>query len=212
MAIFSTVSLAPYLLERSGRLPGPKLAGTWGPWWFAVSLILMILTHDAYFYWSHRLIHDPRLFRRVHKRHHLSRNPSPFSAYSFDLGEAALMGLFVQLWVVLVPTPWPAVGLFVVHQLIRNTIGHCGYELMPAGRDGRPLFDWITTTTHHDLHHSEPGWNYGLYFTWWDRWMGTENPEYHARFVRVARGGAALELCSDPAAADRFARFGSLPP
>jgi sterol desaturase/sphingolipid hydroxylase (fatty acid hydroxylase superfamily) len=23
-----------------------------------------------------------------------------------------------------------------------------------------------------------PLFNYGLYFTWWDRWCGTEDPEY----------------------------------
>lgn len=198
VAIFSTISLAPYLLDRAGWLKGPKLANDWGPWWWVVSLLLMILAHDAYFYWTHRLIHDPRLFRRFHRRHHLSRNPSPFSAYSFDPGEALIMGLFVQLWVVIVPTAWSVVGIFVLHQLVRNTIGHCGYELMPADANGRPLFDWITATTHHDLHHAEPGWNYGLYFTWWDRWMGTEHPDYHARFARVfQRGeGAAADIAS----------------
>jgi sterol desaturase/sphingolipid hydroxylase (fatty acid hydroxylase superfamily) len=185
VAIFSTISLVPYLLDRGGWLRGPRIAVEWGPWWWAISLLLMILAHDAYFYWSHRLIHDPRLFRSFHRTHHLSRNPSPFSAYSFDPGEAFLMGLFVQLWVILIPTQWSVVGFFVLHQLVRNTIGHCGYELMPADRHGRPLFDWLTATTHHDLHHAEPGWNYGLYFTWWDRWMGTEHPEYLARFAQV---------------------------
>ncbi len=57
----------------------------------------------------------------------------------------------------LVPTPWPAVGLFVLHQIVRNTLGHSGYEIMPARADGRPLFDWLTTTTHHDLHHTQAG-------------------------------------------------------
>jgi sterol desaturase/sphingolipid hydroxylase (fatty acid hydroxylase superfamily) len=57
---------------------------------------------------------------------------------------------------------------------------------MPARRDGKPLFDWITTPTHHDIHHAEAGWNYGLYFTWWDRLMGTEHPGYHARFAAAA--------------------------
>lgn len=120
--------------------------------------------------------------------------PSPFSAYSFDLGEAAVMAIFVPLWVIAVPTPWPALGLFMLHQLARNTIGHSGYELMPATAAGRPMFDWITSTTHHDLHH-ERGMNYGLYFTWWDRWMGAEHPEYHARFaaaVRKRRVGALV--------------------
>jgi sterol desaturase/sphingolipid hydroxylase (fatty acid hydroxylase superfamily) len=192
IAIFSTISLIPILLERAGWLPGPALAETWGPIWFWTSLVLMIVGHDAYFYWAHRLMHDPRLFRRFHRRHHLSHNPSPFTAYSFDLAEAAIMATFVPLWVLIVPTPWPAVGLFVVHQIARNTLGHSGYEVMPARKDGRPLFDWLTTTTHHDLHHAQAGWNYGLYFTWWDRWMGTEHPQYYARFAKAV--GRELRL------------------
>jgi sterol desaturase/sphingolipid hydroxylase (fatty acid hydroxylase superfamily) len=183
VAIFSTIALIPFVLERLGWLHGHEIATSWGPVWFWISLALMIVAHDAYFYWVHRAIHDPRLFRRFHRRHHKSFNPSPFTAYSFDLGEAALMGVFVPIWVILVPTPWPAVGLFVLHQIVRNTLGHSGYEIMPARRDGKPMLDWLTTTTHHDLHHSQAHWNYGLYFTWWDRWMGTEHPDYHAHYA-----------------------------
>lgn len=185
VAIFSTLALIPFVFERLGWLTGPAVGASWGPLWFWLSFTLMVVAHDAYFYWVHHMIHDPRLFRRFHRRHHLSNNPSPFTAYSFDIGEAALNGLFVPIWVFLVPTPWAAVGLFVVHQIARNTLGHSGYELFPARRDGRPLFDFLTTTTHHDLHHAQAGYNYGLYFTWWDRWMKTEHPHYHARFAKA---------------------------
>jgi hypothetical protein len=78
-------------------------------------------------------------------RHHRSNSPSPFTAYSFDLGEAAINALFVPLWMLLVPTQWPVAGLFMLHQIVRNTLGHSGYELFPATRDGRPLLPWLTT-------------------------------------------------------------------
>lgn len=191
VAIFSTIGLSTFLMERAGLLPGPALAKTWGPLWFWASLALMIVAHDAFFYWAHRAMHHPRLFRIFHRRHHRSMNPSPFTAYSFDLGEAAVMAAFVPLWMLLVPTQWPVVGLFMLHQIVRNTLGHSGYELMPATKDGRPLFDFLTTTVHHDLHHAQAGWNYGLYFTFWDRLMGTEHPEYHARFAAVVRRAPA---------------------
>jgi sterol desaturase/sphingolipid hydroxylase (fatty acid hydroxylase superfamily) len=186
VAVFSSVGLIPFVLERVGWLHSHQAAMALGPVWFWACLALMIVAHDAYFYWAHRIIHDPRLFRRFHRRHHLSHNPSPFTAYSFDIGEAAVMAAFVPVWVILIPTPWPVVGLFVLHQIVRNTMGHSGYELFPAGRNGRPMFDWMTTVTHHDIHHAEARWNYGLYFTWWDRWMGTEHPQYHARFAQCA--------------------------
>lgn len=200
-AVFATISLGPAIALKAGWINGDHLARSWGPAWFWISLVVMILAHDAYFYWVHRLAHHRGLFRRVHRRHHLSHNPSPFTAYSFDLAEAALMGSFVPLWVLLVPTQWVVVDLFVLHQIIRNTLLHSGIEVMPARADGRPLFDWMTSTTHHDLHHGQMRWNFGLYFTWWDRWMGTEHPHYHARFAAAVRHPTAIVTATDASAA-----------
>jgi sterol desaturase/sphingolipid hydroxylase (fatty acid hydroxylase superfamily) len=191
VAVFSTVALVTFMAERAGLLTGPARAAAWGPVYFWAILAAMIVAHEAYFYWAHRTMHHPSLFHAFHRRHHKSHNPSPFTAYSFDLGEAAVMAAFVPAWVLLVPTPWGVVGLLMLHQIVRNTLGHSGYELMPANRDGRPLFDWLTTTTHHDLHHARAGYNYGLHFTWWDRWMGTEHPSYHAHFAAVVDKGRA---------------------
>ncbi|ALL13330.1 sterol desaturase family protein [Caulobacter henricii] len=201
--IFSTVGLLSFSLFRAGWMPGPHIARDLGPVWFWISLVLMIVAHDAWFYWTHRLIHDRRLFRTFHRRHHRSNNPSPFTAYSFDLGEAVIAALFVPVWMMIVPTQWPVVGLYVLHQIARNTIGHSGYELFPARKDGRPLLPWLTTVTHHDLHHAQAGYNYGLYFTWWDRWMGTEHPDYLARFAEATRrkGRASGETTSWPSPA-----------
>jgi sterol desaturase/sphingolipid hydroxylase (fatty acid hydroxylase superfamily) len=57
-------------------------------------------------------------------------------------------------------------------------MGHAGVELMPRTLADSRWFGWINATTHHDLHHSSFHHNYGLYFTWWDRLMGTEHPAY----------------------------------
>jgi len=186
VAIFSTVGLVMFGLQRAGWLPGPERALQWGPVWAVASWLLMVVGHDTYFYWTHRAMHDRRLMRVVHRRHHRSHNPSPFSAYSFDLAEAVVQAAFVPIWLLLIPTSWPVVGLFMLHQIARNTLGHCGYEVFPAGADGRPLLGFMTTTTHHDLHHEQGRWNFGLYFSWWDRWMGTEHPDYLARFARAS--------------------------
>ena len=186
MAIFATVSVGIDLLDRAGFYPLQRLAQSWGPLWFWTSLAITIVVHDAYFYWTHRFMHLPRFFRRTHRRHHRSNNPSPFTAYSFDLAEAGLMVFFFVVWPMIFPMAWGANALFGIYQIARNTLLHCGYELMPARADGRPWLDFITTTTHHDLHHRQAGWNYAAWFTWWDRWMGTEHPDYYAEYARCA--------------------------
>jgi sterol desaturase/sphingolipid hydroxylase (fatty acid hydroxylase superfamily) len=191
MVIFATAAVGIAYLERAGFYPMAKLAQSWGPVWFWASLAITIVVHDAYFYWTHRLMHDPRLFRRVHLRHHRSNNPSPFTAYSFDLAEAGLMVAFFVIWPMIFPMAWMVNGLFGLYQIVRNTFLHCGYELMPARADGRPWLDFLTTTTHHDLHHGQAGYNYAAWFTWWDRWMGTEHPQYLERYAAVAPRWAA---------------------
>ena len=155
--------------------------------YFTFNVAALVLLHDAWFYWTHRLIHDPRLFRRIHRTHHKSHNPSPWTAYSFDISEAAINAVYLPLVLIIMPSSALAIFLFVWHMMLRNAIGHCGYEIFPTRRSGRPAMDWMTTVTHHDLHHAQAGWNYGLYFTWWDRFMGTEHPLYHEKFAEAVR-------------------------
>lgn len=154
--------------------------------WFLASLVLIIVAHDAWFYWTHRAMHHPRLFRRLHRMHHRSHNPTPFAAYSFDIGEAALNAAFLPLFLLLVPMHPAALLIFVTHMMLRNALAHCGYEVFPADTRGRPLFGWLAGVTHHDQHHANARYNMGFYFTWWDRLMGTQHPDYLAKFAQVA--------------------------
>ena len=167
--------------------------------YFLYNVAVLIILHDAWFYWSHRAMHHPRLFRHAHRLHHKSFNPSPWTSYSFDVVEAVVNAIYLPVALVLVPSTNEAIFVFLIHMMGRNALGHCGFEVFPAARNGRPMFDWITTVTHHDLHHAQAGWNYGLYFTWWDRLMKTEHPLYHEKFseaVRIPLDGSAVRAMS----------------
>lgn len=159
---------------------------SYGLWTNLAILAGLIVAHDAYFYWAHRTMHHPRLFKFFHRHHHRSVTPTAFAAYSFSIPEAIVMALFVPLWQYFVATPGVILFTFLNFQIIRNVMGHAGVELMPRWWLSSPLTRWINSTTHHDLHHAGSfTHNYGLYFTWWDRLMGTEHPHYHATFARV---------------------------
>jgi Delta7-sterol 5-desaturase len=145
----------------------------------------MILWHDFYFYWTHRLLHRPWWLRHVHAVHHRSRNPSPWAAYAFHPLEAVINGLVTPLALCVAPLHGGVVLLFAIHQIVRNAHGHAAIETMPRGFARHWLWGRFTTTTHHHLHHETAQGNYGLWFTWWDRWCGTERPEYLARFDRA---------------------------
>lgn len=167
-------------------------------WAYAgLTLLAMIVAHDAYFYWLHRLLHLPGVLRFTHRLHHRSRTPTPWTAYSFDPIEAFLQVAFAPLWILLVPTHPLVLLVWSIHMVVRNVVGHCGFEVFPRGMARSPWFGWITGVTHHDLHHQDARWNFGLYFTWWDRWMGTEHPEYLERFERAASNAKTSETRSE---------------
>lgn len=157
---------------------------------FLGSLALIILMHDAYFYWSHRMMHHKRLFALFHRTHHLSRAPTPFTAYSFAPLEAVVEAAFLPIYLLFVPMHMFVIGAFLVHMIVRNVIAHAGFELFPRHWLNWPLLRHITASSHHDMHHQHFNCNYGFYFTWWDRWMGTEHPEYRARFEQATTGGS----------------------
>ncbi|MGB3469561.1 MAG: sterol desaturase family protein [Erythrobacter sp.] len=161
-------------------------------WWLVgLQFAAIVLVHDAYFYWAHRAMHSKALFRATHLHHHKSRTPTPWTAYSFSSWEAMIEAAFMPLFLLAVGLSGYAfagfaVFLFLWHMIIRNVMAHAGHEIFPAGWVDNPLTRWISTTTHHDLHHSHSH-NYGFYFTFWDKWMGTEHPRYAEEFRKNAR-------------------------
>ncbi len=166
--------------------------------WFAASIVVMILIHDTYFYWTHRLMHHPRLFRRMHRTHHLSVSPTPWAAYAFSPWEALVQAGIGPLIVFTLPTHPAAFALFMVWQIAFNVLGHCGHELYPRGFFKCGAGRVVNTATHHALHHEKFGANFGLYFNLWDRLMGTNHPEYEERFD-LAHGAASPSPAVGPA-------------
>ena len=49
-------------------------------WQEVLSFPLVFVAHDAYFYWTHRWMHSPRLFGFFHWEHHKSQAPTAFTA------------------------------------------------------------------------------------------------------------------------------------
>jgi sterol desaturase/sphingolipid hydroxylase (fatty acid hydroxylase superfamily) len=159
----------------------------WG--WFFASIGLMILLHDAYFYWTHRAMHHRWLFRLVHHTHHKSTSPTPWAAYDFSAVEALVQAGIGPLIVFTIPVHPAAFGLFMAWQLVFNVLGHCGHELFPRWFMRSPAGLVLNSVTHHALHHEKFRANFGLYFNVWDRLMGTNHREYQLRFEQAA--GAA---------------------
>lgn len=151
------------------------------------SIPVILLIHDTYFYWIHRLMHLPWFYRRVHLTHHKSVNPSPWAAYAFHPVEAVLEGGILPLLLFCIPMhPINFFG-FITLMLWFNVYGHLGYELFSRKVYEHPIGRWLNSSVYHNLHHERFQGNYGLYFTLWDRLMGTLRPDSTEKIDAVHR-------------------------
>lgn len=153
--------------------------------YFWLMFPLMLLVHDTYFYWAHRIMHHPKLFSFFHVVHHKSTNPSPWASFSFQPAEAFVESGTIYLFAFLFPVHLIHIMAFLVFMTIYNVYGHLGFELFPRGANTHWLFKWFNTSVNHNMHHQYFKGNYGLYFTWWDRIMKTTHKDYDRRFNSV---------------------------
>jgi Delta7-sterol 5-desaturase len=142
-------------------------------WWFWISIALAIVLHDTFFYWLHRALHTRFLFNHVHRLHHESRYPTAFAAYSFSWQEAAAEFLIVMAVFYVIPMHLLAIFIFQTISIAYNAYGHCGVEFFPEGASGQRVASWFNTSSRHAFHHRRGHGNYSLYFSFWDRIMGT---------------------------------------
>ena len=143
-------------------------------WWSVLSFPALLLIHDTYFYWMHRLVHQPALFNRIHRVHHLSTNPSPLAAQSFHPIEAFLEMIWIVPLVFLIPLHQKILVGFSFFSMLYNIYGHLSLEIMPGSIRKNIYGQLLNTATHHNGHHRFYNGNYGLYFLLWDRLMNTE--------------------------------------
>jgi Delta7-sterol 5-desaturase len=153
--------------------------------YYGFTFIWMFFLHDAYFYWSHRIMHHPKIFKTVHLIHHKSNNPSPFTAYAFHPIEAFFEAFIVTIFAFSIPIHRSAIIIYMLFQIAYNVYGHLGYEIMPKGLNNSWLGRWFNTSVSHNMHHKYSIKNYGLWTTLWDRAFGTLHEKYDETYLEV---------------------------
>ncbi len=143
-------------------------------WWLPISVFLYLLAHDTWFYWTHRWMHQPRLFRLAHAVHHASRPPTAWAAMSFHPIEAVTGAVVIPALVFLIPIHVGMLGLVLAVMTLMGVTNHMGWELFPRALVQSRLGGWLITASHHQRHHENYLCNYGLYFRHWDKLCGTD--------------------------------------
>ena len=146
-----------------------------GYWYLPASLVIMMLIHETYYYWLHRAMHIPQIYKRAHKVHHQSLSPSPWTAFSFHPWESILEAVIVPLILIFLPVNVYVLLFYLIFMTFSSVINHLDIEIYPEFFRNSWIGKLCIDATHHHYHHKEFITNYGLHFTFWDRWMGTES-------------------------------------
>ncbi|CDW71830.1 sterol desaturase family protein [Stylonychia lemnae] len=171
--IFGTESTYSFEIE---ELPDAKT--------FFLQTTFCMLLEDFLFTLSHRLLHIPFFYKRVHKQHHqynisigicaeyahpiefVFGNSIPFAIPCLILGRK--MHAFTYL-------------LWNVYRVANTVYGHSGYEFDWVFSD---LLPFMATARYHDFHHSHNVGNYSGSFIFWDiifEW----NKDYYKHYAKI---------------------------
>jgi sterol desaturase/sphingolipid hydroxylase (fatty acid hydroxylase superfamily) len=165
--------------------------------WLPLSILAYLFVHDSYFYWTHRAMHRPRLFRLMHAVHHDSRPPTAWAAMSFHPWEALSGAILIPALTFLIPIHVAALGIVLGIMTFFGVTNHMGWEIFPKRWLAGPFGAGIISASHHHKHHADYRCNFGLYFRIWDRLCDTDrglSGDLHAASGdRVRAGGTASD-------------------
>ncbi len=158
------------------------------PVWFLAFLVIIPMWSAFHFYWVHRLLHQPFLYRRVHALHHRNVNIGPWSGFSMHPVEHFIYLTTLCIHWVVASHPIHLYFHIVFQGGPGAAMTHTGgYEDLLI-KDKRRL---ALGTFYHQLHHRYYECNYGNQEMPWDRWFGTfhdGSPEATAETRHAKRG------------------------
>src|SRR5688572_16977454 len=116
--IFTAIGLLVFATPFKQFTQAYSRISDYGMIYFIVSILMMIIVHDTYFYWIHRWMHREGVFKWFHKVHHLSTNPSPWAAFAFHPLEAVVDGSIITVVAVLFPVHPLSLGIFILFMMV----------------------------------------------------------------------------------------------
>ena len=146
----------------------PPLAWADNPLWFVVIFLLTPIWISFHFYWVHRWMHWPPLYRLAHALHHRNTNVGPWSGLSMHPVEHIIFFSSILIHFILPSSPLHIL-FHMQHQALTAATSHTGYEAVLI-KDKKHL---ALGTFHHQMHHRYFDCNYGNLEIPWDKWFGS---------------------------------------
>jgi len=138
-------------------------------WWMIVgTTFTFILFTDCLIYWIHRGLHHRAVYKHIHKDHHKWKVPTPYASHAFHPIDGFLQSVPYHIYVFLFPMHKYTYLLLYVAVNIWTVSIHDGVYKVPD-----TIKPFINGSAHHMDHHIYYNYNYGQYFTLWDRIGGS---------------------------------------
>ena len=182
--IWTAYEVAMFWAMANGYAPVLSVADH--PIWFAVMLFLTPMWISFHFYWVHRALHWPPLYRIAHALHHRNTNVGPWSGLSMHPVEHVLF--FSSVLIHFIVPAHPIIILFhMQHQALTAATSHTGFETLLVKDEGRLALG----TFHHQMHHRYLECNYGNLEVPWDKAFGSFHDGTDAAHERLKKRRAA---------------------
>ncbi|MDA9865311.1 sterol desaturase family protein [bacterium] len=138
------------------------------PVWFVLWMILMPFWRNFHFYWIHRLIHWPPLYKRVHYLHHKNVNVGPWSGMAMHPVEHVIYFSCMLIHLIV-----PSHPLHMMFNGLTTGIGpgvsHSGFDELVLGDKAALRKEKLM----HYLHHRYHTVNFGESAVPLDKWFGS---------------------------------------
>jgi len=136
------------------------------PWPSVVEVLLHIavctFVNETIFYFSHRFLHNKKMFRLIHRKHHAFRQVRPVCSEYAHPFENALNLVAMYAGLILMGSHFLTWCLWVAIRIYETNDGHSGYA-------------HIDSASRHAYHHHFPTKGcYGTALGFWDRVLGTD--------------------------------------
>uniref|UniRef100_A0A8C3F3L5 Fatty acid hydroxylase domain containing 2 n=2 Tax=Chrysemys picta bellii TaxID=8478 RepID=A0A8C3F3L5_CHRPI len=120
--------------------------------WFLLELSIFILVEEILFYYSHRLVHHPLLYKRIHKKHHEWTAPvGVVSLYAHPVEHVFSNMLPLLVGPIILGSHVASIMVWLCLAILATSISHCGYHL-----------PFLPSPEFHDFHHLKFNQCYGV--------------------------------------------------
>ena len=135
---------------------------------FVLLFFLVPFIHEVGFYFAHRLLHYPWLYRVAHKLHHRNVNPGPWSGLSMHPIEHVIYFSTILLFFVIPAHPVHMINL-ASRLGLAPAQGHTGFDKVVVDDTST----WDVSYYAHYLHHRYHEVNYADGMVPLDKWFGS---------------------------------------